>query len=82
MVSDFDEADAPAEFILQRHLKNVSSILGARPVNTSVTLPLTMDNLSIRDANSLEQALVAVDEVTPIIRKSFIYAGEAMAGEF
>lgn len=82
VVSDFDEADAPAEFILQRHLKNVSSILGARPVNTSVTLPLTMDNLSIRDANSLEQALVAADEVTPIIRKSFIYAGEAMAGEF
>ena len=82
VVSDFDEADAPAEFILQRYLKNVSSILGARPVNTSVTLPLTMDNLSIRDANSLEQALVAADEVTPIIRKSFVYAGEAMAGEF
>lgn len=79
---DWAEGDAQTETPMRRYLADVRQIAGARQTLRPVVLPETMGALTLAGANSIELALVAADEVTPVLKKSYIYAGEAMAGEF
>lgn len=77
------EEDAPTATQMQRYLANVSNLLGVRLVQQPyITLPASMAGLTLAGANNIEWALVCVDAVTPVVKKSYIYSGEAMAGEF
>lgn len=81
--TDWTETDIPTETPMETYLQNVASIFGARLVQAQyITLPASMANLTLAGANNIEWALVCVDAVTPIVKKSYIYSGEAMAGEF
>lgn len=73
---------APTETPMRRYLADVRQIVGARQTLRPVVLPETLGVLTLAGANSIELALVAADEVTPVLKTSYIYAGEAMAGEF
>lgn len=77
------EANIPTESQMVQYLDNVANLLSARLVQAQhVTLPESMASLTLAGANNIEWALVCVDAVTPVVRKSYIYSGEAMAGEF
>lgn len=80
--TDWTAGDAQTETPMRRYLADVRQIAGARQTLRPVALPETMGALTLAGANSIELALVAADEVTPVLKKSYIYAGEAMAGEF
>lgn len=81
--TDWTETDIPTETPMETYLQNVASIFGARLVQAQyVTLPQSMAGLTLAGANNIEWALVCVDAVTPVARKSYIYSGEAMTGEF
>ena len=76
------ESDTPNEGQMDQYLSNVANLLVVRLVQRLVTLPEGMDDLTLDGANNIELALAAVDAVTTVARKSYIYSGEAMAGEF
>ena len=77
------ESDTPTDAQMSQYLTNVANLLGARLVQAQyITPPASMDSLTLAGANNIEWALVCVDAVTPVTRKSYIYSGEAMAGEF
>lgn len=81
--TDWSEADIPTKTPMENYLADVAAIFQARLVrNPNIKLPEAMDNLTLAGANNIEWALVSVDAVTPVARKSYIYSGEAMAGEF
>lgn len=80
---DWQETDIPTASQMAQYLANVANLLGARLVQQPyITLPVSMAGLTLAGANNIEWALVCVDAVTPVARKSYIYSGEAMAGEF
>ena len=80
---DWQETDIPTASQMAQYLANVANLLGARLVQEPyITLPASMAGLTLAGANNIEWALVCVDAVTPVVRKSYIYSGEAMAGEF
>ena len=77
------ESDTPTAPQMAQYLSNVANLLGARLVQAQfITIPASMASLTLAGANNIEWALVCVDAVTPVARKSYIYSGEAMAGEF
>lgn len=76
------EEDTPTQMQMDQYLGNVTNLLESRLVQEQVTLPEAIDALTLEGANNIELALVSVDAVTPVARKSYIYSGEAMAGEF
>ena len=77
------EGDIPTQSQIEDYLNNVVNLFQARLVQAQyITLPASMANLTLAGANNIEWALVCVDAVTPVVRKSYIYSGEAMAGEF
>lgn len=77
------EGDIPTQSQLQTYLQNVVNLFQARLVQAQyITIPASMASLTLAGANNIEWALVCVDAVTPVARKSYIYSGEAMAGEF
>lgn len=79
----WQETDIPTASQMAQYLANVVNLLGARLVQQPyITLPASMAGLTLAGANNIEWALVCVDAVTPVVRKSYIYSGEAMAGEF
>ena len=79
----WQETDTPTASQMAQYLANVANLLGARLVQQPyITLPASMAGLTLAGANNIEWALVCVDAVTPVARKSYIYSGEAMAGEF
>ena len=81
--TDWTETDIPTETPMETYLQNVASIFGARLVQAQyITLPASMASLTLTGANNIEWALVCVDAVTPVVKKSYIYSGEAYAGEF
>ena len=81
--TDWAEADIPTATSIGTYLADVTSIFQVRLVQqTYITLPVSMAGLTLTGANNIEWALVCVDAVTPVARKSYIYSGEAMAGEF
>ena len=81
--TDWTEADIPTETPMEIYRQNVAAIFGARLVQEPyITLPASMAGLTLDGANSIEWALVCVDAVTPVARKSDLYSGEAFAGEF
>ena len=81
--TDWTETDIPTETPMETYLQNVASIFGSRLVQAQyITLPASMDSLTLAGANNIEWALVCVDAVTPVARKSYTYSGESMAGEF
>ena len=80
---EWQETDIPTASQMSQYLTNVANLLGARLVQEPyITLPASMAGLTLAGANNIEWALVCVDAVTPVVRKSYIYSGEAMAGEF
>ena len=80
---EWQETDIPTASQMAQYLANVANLLGARLVQQPyITLPASMAGLTLAGANNIEWALVCVDAVTPVARKSYIYSGEAMAGEF
>lgn len=80
--TDWAAGDVQTETPMRRYLADVRQIAEARQTLRPVALPETMGALTLAGANSIELALVAADEVTPVLKRSYIYAGEAMAGEF
>lgn len=81
--TDWAEADIPTATPMGTYLADVTAIFQARLVQQPyITLPASMAGLTLAGANNIEWALVCVDAVTPVVRKSYIYSGEAMAGEF
>lgn len=81
--TDWTEADIPTETPMETYLQDVSEIFGARLVQAQyVTLPESMASLTLAGANNIEWALVCVDEMTPVVKKSYIYSGEAFCSEF
>ena len=81
--TDWAEADIPAATPMGTYLTDVGTIFRARLVQQPyITLPASMAGLTLAGMNSIEWALVCVDAVTPVVRKSYIYSGEVMAGEF
>lgn len=81
--TDWAEADIPTATPMGTYLTDVGTIFRARLVQEPyITLPSNMAGLTIPGMNSIEWALVCVDAVTPVVRKSYIYSGEAYAGEF
>ena len=80
--TDWAAGDVQTETPMGRYLADVRQIAEARQTLRPVTLPETMGALTLAGANRIELALVAADEVTPVLKRSYIYAGEAMAGEF
>lgn len=76
------ESDTPNKGQMDQYLGNVANLLVVRLVQRLVTLPEGMDDLTLDGTNNIELALAAVDAVTTVARKSYIYSGEAMAGEF
>ena len=81
--TDWAEADIPTETPIETYLQNVETIFRARLVQTPyITLPASMSGLKLEEANHIEWALVCVDEMTPVVKKSYIYSGEAFCGEF
>lgn len=80
--TDWMESDIPTETPMGRYLGDVTALYSARATMESVTLPENMSDLTIPGANAIELALVLVDAVTPLARKSYIYSGEAFSGEF
>ena len=79
----WQETDIPTSSQMAQYLANVTNLLGARLVQQPyITLPASMAGLTLAGANNIEWALVCVDAVTPVVKKSYIYSGEAMAGEF
>ena len=79
----WQETDIPTASQMAQYLANVANLLEARLVQAQyITLPQSMASLTLAGANNIEWALVCVDAVTPVARKSYIYSGEAMAGEF
>ena len=80
---EWQETDIPTASQMAQYLANVANLLGARLVQEPyITLPASMAGLTLAGANNIEWALVCVDAVTPVARKSYIYSGEAYAGEF
>ena len=68
---------------IETYLQNVETIFRARLVQTPyITLPASMSGLKLKGANHIEWALVCVDEMTPVVKKSYICSGEAFCGEF
>ena len=81
--TDWAEADIPMETPIETYLQNVETIFRARLVQTPyITLPASMSGLKLKGANHIEWALVCVDEMTPVVKKSYICSGEAFCGEF
>lgn len=80
--TDWTEDDAPTETPMETYLGDVGTLYGARLTQQETTLPDTMAGLTLAGANAIEWALVLVDAVTPVVRESYIYTGEAFAGEF
>lgn len=81
--TDWAEADIPTATPMAAYLADVATIFQARLVQEPyITLTASMAGLTLAGANNIEWALVCVDAVTPVARKSYIYSGEAMAGEF
>lgn len=77
------ETDIPTATPMEIYRQNVAAIFKARLVQEPyITLPASMVGLTLDGANSIEWALVCVDAVTPVARKSDLYSGEAFAGEF
>lgn len=81
--TDWAEADIPTATPMGTYLADVTAIFQARLVQQPyITLPASMAGLTLAGANNIEWALVSVDAVTPVVKKSYIYSGEAFAGEF
>lgn len=81
--TNWAELDTPTESTMGVYLKNVETIFKARLVQEQdVILPDSISGLMLAGANNIEWALVCVDAVTPVVRKSYVYSGEAFAGEF
>ena len=81
--TDWAEADIPTATPMAAYLADVVTIFTARLVQEPyITLPATMAGLTLAGMNNIEWALVSVDAVTPVVKKSYIYSGEAFAGEF
>ena len=81
--TNWTELDTPTESTMGVYLKNVETIFEVRLVQEQdVILPDSISGLTLASANNIEWALVCVDAVTPVVRKSYVYSGEAFAGEF
>ena len=81
--TDWAEADIPTATPMAAYLADVVTIFTARLVQEPyITLPATMAGLTLAGMDNIEWALVSVDAVTPVVKKSYIYSGEAFAGEF
>ena len=81
--TDWAEADISTATPMAAYLADVATIFQARLVQEPyITLPATIAGLTLAGMNNIEWALVCVDAVTPIVKKSYIYSGESMAGEF
>ena len=80
---EWSEEDVPTVSQMEQYLSNVKNLLAARLVQGQyIALPTSMMSLTVAGANNIEWALVCVDAMTPVVRKSYLYSGEAMAGEF
>lgn len=73
--------DIPNRTQMARYLANIASIRRALP-SEAPAVPPDMEGLELTEANDIEAVLVAVDAVRGPLEQSFIYAGEAFAGEF
>lgn len=81
--TEWNEHDIPTESICAEYLRNIRALRDRFPIDAETpNVPEDMDELHFTEANDIEQILVDVNDVVSRIDHSYIYAGEAFAGEF
>lgn len=74
--------DIPTASQANRYLENVRGISGLfDPTPNTPDLPPDMENLTYGTANDIEKALVLIDAVIPLMKKSLFYSNEIYSGE-
>ena len=79
--TDWAQGDIPRVNQGERYLRNIASIRGALPVEAP-GFPLDLDGLTLGEANDSAGVVGGVAALRTPMEQSFIYAGEAFAGEF
>ena len=79
--TDWSNADYPTSSQMQAYLDDIQTIrnvVAAFP--TTPDAPETMEGIDWKTANSIEQIMIDMDKIIPILIKTFIPCGEALCG--
>lgn len=79
--TDWEEADTTIVKQSEHYLSNVGALRAVLPISAPET-PVDMESFRYQEANDIESILVALDALLPKMELSYIYSGEAFAGEF
>lgn len=81
--SEWSDTDYFLKIHADGYLENVKKLREVIPLKEKTPqAPLDMENFTFSEANDIEQILVDIDAVFQVLDKTYIYSGEAFAGEF
>lgn len=79
---DWEDSDVPTPAQMEEYIAITAAIRNALGDLEFTQIPSTMENLTYIGANQIEELLLQVEKYILAIPVSYIYSGEAFAGEF
>lgn len=79
--TDWSNTDSPTSSQMQEYLNDIQTIRNSVVAfPTTPDAPETMESIDWKTANNIEQIMVDIDRILPIIITTFIPCGEALCG--